>query len=312
MAQQFPEQEYLIDRLIPDSSITILSGASGSFKTYTLLEMALSIASGKPLFSQFAAQQAGVLIIDEENGERLMQKRLKQLGAADDLPIYFTPKMGFELTDDNVENIILSCKTYGIKLIVIDSLIRIHSAEENSSKEMAKVFKQLRRFTEQDIAVLVTQHNRKQGNFNGGVGNEMRGSSEIRAAIDSQLGVIRKKKWYLTFDQSKQRYDVELEPFQVKVNANEQEFSFEYLGAMEVSQDKEELILEEVLNILQENQYLNQGQLLERLEPTKGKTNEHTLRTLLAQWQLEGTIPAPKKGNGKEKLYHLEVEPSYE
>ena len=88
MGQYYPEQEYIVDRLIPDASITILSGTSRSFKTYTLLEIAISVAKGEPLFGQFETLHGGVLVIDEENGERLLQKRLYQLGATVDLPIY--------------------------------------------------------------------------------------------------------------------------------------------------------------------------------------------------------------------------------
>ncbi len=312
MAMNFPEQEYIVDRLVPDASITILSGASGSFKTYSLLQIAIAVASGKPLFDQYQTQQSGVLIIDEENGERLMQKRLYQLSATADLPIYFTPQMGFELTEENVDNVILSCLTYDLKLVVIDSLIRVHSADENSAREMAKVFKLLRRFTEANIAVLVTQHNRKPGANSGGAGNEMRGSTDIRAAIDSHIGVTRKQKWYLTFEQTKQRYDVELDPFKVKVNANKDSFSFEYLGTLKAEAVKEEVLYKAVCELLGEHGQLSQKELLEKLADTDARTNEHTLRELLRQWIAEDLLPEPKRGLGKEKLYHLSVEPNDE
>lgn len=305
LAQHFPEQEYIVDRLVPDSSLTILSGASGSFKTYILLEIAISVASGKPLFGKFNTHKSGVLIIDEENGERLMQKRLNQLGATAELPIYFTPSMGFELTDENISNVPLSCKTYDIKLLILDSLIRIHSADENSSREMAKVFKQLRKFSEQGIAVLVTQHNRKPGANGGGAGNEMRGSTDIRAAIDSHIGVSRRNKVYLTFDQTKQRYDFELEPFKVKANVSSTEFTFEYLGAIKAETDKSEVIWQTVQQLLKEHGQLSQSELLEKLSATEAKTNEHTLRELLRQWQAEGLLPPPQSGAGKTKYYSL-------
>jgi hypothetical protein len=305
MAQNFPEQEYVIDRLVPDASITILSGASGSFKTYTLLQMAISVASGESFLDQFKTQQSGVLIIDEENGERLMQKRLYQLRASEDLQIYFTPRMGFELTDENIDNIQLSCRTYGIKLLIIDSLIRIHSSDENSAREMARVFKQLRRFTEEGIAVLVTQHNRKPSANGGGAGNEMRGSTDIRAAIDSHVGVTRKNKWYLTFDQTKQRYDVELDPFEVKVTADKNSFDFEYLGTIKAHADKSEILLTAITGLFTEHGQLRQRDLLEKLAEVGVKTNEHTLRTQLNRWVAEGQLPRPLSGVGNTKLYHL-------
>lgn len=305
MRQQFPEQTYIVERLIPDSSITIFSGYSRSFKTYTLLQIAIDIASGNPLFGHFPTQQTGVLVIDEENGQRLLQKRLLQLGVTEDLPIYFTPQMGFDLSDQTIDNVLLSCKTNGIKLVIIDSLIRVHGSDENSAREMSKVFKQLRRFTEKDVAVLVTQHNRKQGNVHAGTSNEMRGSSDILAAVDSHIGVIRKDKWYLTFDQTKQRYDVELDPFEVKVTADEDSFIFEFLGIKQTHVDKSEILRTAVIDLLNEHKQLRQKDLLEKLAELDIKTNEHNLRSLLGRWVAEGLLLPPLSGTGNTKFYRL-------
>ena len=305
MGQYYPEQEYIVDRLIPDASITILSGTSRSFKTYTLLEIALSVAKGEPLFGQFETLHGGVLVIDEENGERLLQKRLYQLGATADLPIYFTALQGFRLEDRHIDEALMACAERGIKLVIIDALIRIHDADENSAREMSKVFRKLRRFTESDIAVLVTQHNRKQGTVHGGSGNEMRGSSDILAAIDSHIGVIRKDKWYLYFDQTKQRYDVELDPFEVKVSVDDMSFRFEYLGAVRSSIDKSEILRTAVVQLLNEHKQLRQKDLLEKLANLDIKTNEHTLRGLLGRWVAEGLLAPPLAGAGNTKLYTL-------
>lgn len=306
MARDFPEQEYIVDRLIPASSITILSGQSRSFKTYTLLEIALAAAQGEPLFGQFNTQKTGVLIIDEENGERLLQKRLKQLHAAEDLPIYISSFGGFQLDDSHVDQVLNFCSENNIGLVIIDALIRVHGADENSARDMSKVFQKLRAFTKQDVAVLVTQHHRKMGTMNTGAGNEMRGSSDILAAVDSHVGVSRKEKFYLTFTQEKQRYDVELDPFQVKVNVDEDNFSFEYLGLFRKPLDNSAILLPAVIKLLTEHGRLLQVELLEKLGEQNVATNEHELRRLLKQWVAEGALPQPIKGRGNSKYYSLE------
>lgn len=305
LGQDYPEQEYVVDRLIPASSITILSGQSRSFKTYTLLEIALSTAKGEPLFGQFNTQKTGILVIDEENGERLLQKRLYQLGATANLPIYFTALQGFQLDDKHIKSTIKACEARGVGLVIIDALIRIHDADENSARDMSKVFRKLRRFTEANIAVLVTQHNRKQGTVNGGSGNEMRGSSDILAAIDCHIGVIRKDKWYLYFDQTKQRYDVELDPFEVKVSADEMSFRFEYLGAFKSVVDKAEILKMAVIELLTKHKQLKQKDLLEELVKLNIQTNEHILRGMLRRWVSEGLLAPPLAGVGNTKLYTL-------
>ena len=305
MSRYYPEQEYVVDGIVPEASITILSGTSRSYKTYTLLHMATSVASGTMMFGTFATRQTGVLIIDEENGERLLQKRLFQLGSASDLPVHFLSFGGFNTSDTYIGEVLRACKKNDIKLIIIDSLIRIHSGDENSAKDMSKVFKQLRRFTENGIAVLVTQHNRKQGAYGGNTGDEMRGSSDIMAAVDSHIGVVRKNKWYLTFTQTKQRYDEELDPFEIKVNATHATFNFEYLGTTKSSADTSELIWGAIEQLLTNNESLSQKQLLANLADMGVGTNEHKLRELLRRWVNEGALPQPHAGDGNTKLYHL-------
>jgi len=308
MSQDYPDQEYIVDRLVPASSITILSGQSRSFKTYTLLDIALCIASGEPLFRQFPTQETGVLIIDEENGERLLQKRLKQLHAVDNLPIYISSFGGFRLDDGHIKEVLDFCSKNNIGLIIIDALIRVHSADENSAKDMSKVFEKLRAFTKQDVAILVTQHNRKMG-ANGNMGaNEMRGSSDILAAVDSHVGVSRKDNVYLTFTQEKQRYDVELDPFQVKVTVDDGSFSFEYLGVFRKPLDKSAILLPAVINLLTEYGQLPVGELEQKLKERDIATNEHELRNLLNRWVAEGTLPQPKKGRGNTKNFWVEGE----
>ncbi len=312
MNEKYPEQEYIVDRIVPESSITILSGSSRSFKTYTLLEIALSVAKGTTLFGIFKTQKCAVLIIDEENGERLLQKRLFQLGANVDLPIYISSMAGYQITDSTVEQTIQTCKEKEVKLVIVDALIRIHDSDENSAREMSKVFAKIRKISDAGIAVLLTQHHRKQGAHSSGGSNEMRGSSDILAAVDSHIGVTRNEKFYLRFDQTKQRYDVEIDPFEVKVIIDEFGFSFEYVGALQVSIDKSEVLKSAITNLLLEHKKLRQMDILLMLGELDIKTNEHTLRSLLERWITEGHLAPPQSGSGNTKYYLLKDNENHE
>ncbi len=319
LTQVYPEQMYLVDRLIPEAGITILSGSPGVFKTYNLLQIAMCVANGDPYLGRFAAQRTNVLIIDKENGDFLLTKRLFELGADSDLPIFFTENMQFELTDDSVEEMVKKCHELDIKLVIIDSLIRVHSSEENSSKEMSQVFNRLRRFTENGIAVLVTQHHRKQGaNGFGNMREMIRGSSDIPAASDSNISIIRKDKGdntYLVFHQTKQRYDRELAPFEVEVIADEAASTvhFDYAGESESRADiSESLAKEATIKLLAEEYQLNQKDLLEKLVKDKVKINEHKLRGYLTLWVEQGLLAPPLKGSGRTKLYQLQEAESNE
>src|SRR4051812_45580402 len=90
LAEQFPPEIWLVDGLVPDEGVTIISGSPGSFKTWLYMELAVKVATGKLAFGHFNTKQTGVLIIDEESGKRRLQKRFKQLAATDDMSIHFT------------------------------------------------------------------------------------------------------------------------------------------------------------------------------------------------------------------------------
>lgn len=297
MSKQYSEQEYIVEGLIPEASIAILSGTSRSYKTYALLHLAVGVASGKKVFGQFSTQENNVLIIDEENGERLLQKRLIQLGTSPDLPVYFSSYSGFHISNLYIEKVLETCALYDIKLVIIDSLVRIHSGDENSAGEMSKVFKQLRRLTAKGISVLITHHTNKQGGY--------RGSTEILAATDSFVTVNRKNKHYLTYSQIKQRYAEELDSFEVKVVSTATGFEFEFIGATNDSTDISETTLAAVNQLLTENGQLNQKQLHSELKALAISINEHKLREFLHLWVNEGTLPRPLAGDGNTKLYHL-------
>lgn len=305
MQKEFPEQVYLVDRLVPDAGFTIFSGAPGSYKTFALLELARCVANGQPFLGYFETHQANVLLVDEENGERLLQQRMRLMDVAEHLPIFYTPTTGFMLTDENVEAAVAKCHEYNIRLVIIDSLVRVHGMSENDAKEMATVSRQLRKFTENNIAVIVTHHTRKRGNFHGGAGEAMRGSSEILAAADGHIGVSRKNKFYVCFDQTKQRYAVELGVFEAKVDGDDNHFRFEFVGFQKPQANKDEILRDAVTMLLSENNQLRQKDILDKLGELGVKTNEHKLRSLLATWESEGLLSPPDTGSGNTKLYSL-------
>ena len=306
MQRYYPEQEWLVDKLIPAAAITILSAPPASFKTWLTLHTAICVAQGEPLFGKVKTSQCGVLIIDEENSHRLLQARVFMLGALGDLPIYFSPKPGFVLSNENVEAALLKCKTHDIKLVIIDSLVRVHASDENSAGDMSEVFKQLKRFTAQDITVLITHHNRKAGVKSSGGSSEMRGSSDILASVDCHIGMTRKDN-NLTIYQGKNRYADELEPFEVIVAADEDSFTFDYQGQLKASEDKSQVIKGTVLRLLREQDKLFQKELLSSLSDIGVKTNEHKLRQLLKQMVEAGEV-TEEPGPGKTKFYSLAME----
>lgn len=135
----------------------------------------------------------------------------------------------------------------------------------------------------------------------------MRGSSDILAAVDSHISVRRASndKMLLTFTQEKQRFDIELEPFQIRAEIDGDKFQFVHFRTTEGRPDKGKLLFDSVIELLEEHGELMQADLLNQLMARGVTTNEHELRSSLRFWVEQGDLPQPKKGKGKSKLYRL-------
>jgi RecA-family ATPase len=128
LALDLPDARWAIDGLAPFGGIPLLTGEPGTFKTWLLLELALCVAEGRPFLGQFTTTACPVLYVDEENGEGLLQDRLMKLGAGEGVPVYFTCFDGFKLKQPDVGDVLRQCERLGVKLVIIDSLVRVHNA----------------------------------------------------------------------------------------------------------------------------------------------------------------------------------------
>ncbi len=163
MQMEFPDNAWLVQDLIPAAGITAISGQPRSFKTWILFEIAIAVSSGEPLFGEYVTEQASVLIVDEESGLARIQRRLTQLHADHSLPVYFWALQEFKLEDAHVDMLIAYCQENGIELVIFDSLVRLHSQDENAAGQMAQVSGLLKRCTTQGITILLAHHNKKPG-----------------------------------------------------------------------------------------------------------------------------------------------------
>lgn len=253
MAQHFPAARWTVESIIPEGGLTILSAAPGSFKTWLMLEITLSIAEGRSLFGKYSTNKTGVLFVDEESGPRMLQERFRQLGSNKGLPIHYTSRQNTRVTDAYVAGLIETCKEKQIGLVMFDSLVRLHSSDENASKDMSELFNLFRQLTDNGLSVLIAHHNRKpsQGNYN--PSGDMRGSSDILAAVDCHMAMSRQNgSEYVLVQQTKNRYMPELRPFKLRfVSGNDTshfEFSSEEKSRSDERSDEKQRIVDTLKN----------------------------------------------------------------
>jgi hypothetical protein len=303
--EDIPEQVWLVEGLVPHNSFTIVSGQPSSYKTWFALYMAICLATHQPMFGRFNTCQSGVLIVDEESGRHLLHRQLTKLGATKGLPILLRSYHDFMLTADNVALLLLDCMAHDIKTVVFDSLSVIHDGNENEATDMAPRLKHLQKLTSKGIAVIVIAHNRKQGQFPGSGGSEIRGSSAIFAAADAVISLFPKGDGKLLVKPNKLRYAYLPKPFEVQVSGDDDSFRFDYIGEVGTKDSKEDIIKNAILELLTEHDKLNVKEITEKLKLAGYKANNHNVPVVIQLMVSEGTIVRVSGSTGNSQYYAL-------
>lgn len=168
---------FVIDELFKQGTVSVIAGEGGSAKTYLLLCAAISVALGKD-FLNLQTSQCPVLYVNEEISETSFTDRVEYvlhgLDGDENTPFNYINMAGLNLLDDS-DLLLLEreIKNTASKFIIIDALSDVMpGGDENSSKDMTKMFLGLRKIASMNkVTFVVIHHKNKQGGY--------RGSSDI-------------------------------------------------------------------------------------------------------------------------------------
>nr|HPK27472.1 AAA family ATPase [Anaerolineaceae bacterium] len=230
-----PPIEYVVERLIAESSVNVWFGQWGAKKTWAAIDLAVCVASGKQWLGM-ATEPCNVLIIDEESGDTRLANRIKdtmrgELGqmANASVPIKSVSLAQFNLLKrpDDADLLARLVLELDAKLIIIDALADVMlGGDENAVKDTQPVFANLRFIAELTGAAFIVIHHANKG---GGY----RGSSAIAGAIDTLLSVESKQdNSLITFKTEKMR---DGEPLNFACEANWTDEGF-YLTQSEITE----------------------------------------------------------------------------
>ncbi len=150
-------------------------------------------------------------------------------------------------------------------MIVFDSLVRFHEADENSAKQMAEVFGKLRSIAEVGATAFLIHHQGKSRT------SLYRGSSDILAGVDAAFEIREEKSknaTILTLECFKHRF--------IEEPRLTMRFDLEN-GCFEVVEDKSLPVtadqVEKICRVIAKNPGINQEQLLKQagLPETNGR-----------------------------------------
>lgn len=199
---------YLIRDIWLRRSHGMVAGEPKTFKSTVALDMAVSVASGKPLWGQFPVEDQGpVLIIQNENSEWIIKDRMEKIIYSKDLvgiatclkrklkvdfppelPIHFLNNYGYTFSDplhrEELEDAIEELQP---KLVILDPLYLMFDGEINSAKELNPILSWLLELKNDfDTAIMVVHHWNKSGTSTRG-GQRMLGSTTLHGWVESAL-----------------------------------------------------------------------------------------------------------------------------
>lgn len=213
------EIDWLIEDIIPNNSIGMIYGASGSGKSHIVLSMAAMIANGLSWFDK-ETNQGNVLVLAGE-GLGGLSRRLKAIEIEyginiDQSKLFVSTRAigldtesGYRLVKQAIQEL-----AEPPKLIFIDTLSRhLMASEENSNDDMARFINRLEDIRlKYECTIALVHHTGKSTNLGA------RGASALKANVDFSFEVTSKdKKCSFSCDKMKDADDdIPIKHFSIK------------------------------------------------------------------------------------------------
>jgi RecA-family ATPase len=246
LARAALKQDFLIEGAIPRRAVTLLAGAPGEKKSWLGYAAAMAVARGEPWLDFDAPAPGRVLVANYDNPTSELGRRFLRMGTqandsafraikvpgCDDAIVLRPQGLIFHTQDDSrstdgmlrlpdpraVATLHAINSRLRPAMILIDSLRQSHTADENSSQEMALVMAALKGLTQYGAAVVVIHHSKKpnaKGDDMGGL-MTMRGSGEIAGSADAAIVVadnvatwVKHRGWEIPFGEAAREFVVE-------------------------------------------------------------------------------------------------------
>lgn len=181
--------EWVVDRLIPKQSITLLFGKGGIGKTWVILDVARCVASGTPYLG-LTTIKTPVVFVDFENPLAVLNTRTQKLGDGEGV-------LFWRANNDQMKAPKLDKKDYELykqlpagAVLIFDTLRASQDRDENKSDEMGLIMGRLKELRDMGFTIILLHHTAKNSD------RIAKGSTAIVDLADHILGLtlVRKKR----------------------------------------------------------------------------------------------------------------------
>ena len=184
-------QGWIMEGGIPAGGLVYITAPPAFGKTWVVLDLIRSCLTGERWLGRYEMQRTPVMYLDEEMGVVRVLPRIKKLGIPRNADLLYVNRGGVKLDNNrHREEIVREIVKHDIKIVVVDSLTRIHSLDEGSNRDMSRLYAYMRDIMDAGATLVVCHHDRKGGQGESNVGHDRaRGAGEIMAAADMVYSV---------------------------------------------------------------------------------------------------------------------------
>jgi hypothetical protein len=191
-------QKWLVKDLWGQESVGIVGGPPKCCKSWLGLDLALSVASGTPCLGHFQVVRKGpALVYLAEDAASMVRERIQGICESRrllienlDLHIIDTPSLRLDLDSDRTR-LVNSIDILRPRLLLLDPLVRLHRADENSSADISAILGFLRELQRRfKMSVILVHHMSKK--LRAQLGQALRGSGDLHAFGDCNAYLVRK------------------------------------------------------------------------------------------------------------------------
>ena len=210
---------WLIKDILEAGTLSGMFGASGSGKSFTAIDLALCVASGK-FYHDHKVTQGGVVYFAGEGKAGLIRRTSAWLQSNPDYKDaiatnFYLADRACRLpleTNDVLDTLSL---VPNLKLIVLDTLQRTFEGDENSTRDMSAYIQALDdiKANYPDIVILVIHHTGHS------TSDRARGSSVLRASLDAEINVSMDDTKAITLKCSKMKDADDFKPLSFKLKS---------------------------------------------------------------------------------------------
>lgn len=196
-----PKRDWVIQDFLPSKIVAAVIAAGGTGKSYLAMHIAVSVASGTPLFGRCQPSEAAkVVFISGEDDQYELQRRLHKVIAglspqarflvsknlqfidlADSFELFTERSKNGEIDISKIPGLIcdqvINQIGFGIGLVIVDPVARFRGGEENLAADATRFVQALQQIRDQLNTSVLCLHHVNKGAGSGGNQNNARGSS---------------------------------------------------------------------------------------------------------------------------------------